>query len=256
MLQAVTFDLWQTLLLDTAENLRSAREARQHGIADVLAGSGHGVSPEAVDRAYEQAGKRLEEVWEGQQDVGPRGQIRWILESLQVDGAIEERARLMDALEAAYCQPILSFMPYANHGAREVLASLRGRGLRLGLICNTGRTPGKMLRLVLERLALSVHLSVLTFSDELCLRKPHPEIFRQTLDALGVAPGAAVHIGDDVATDIAGARSIGMRAVHLCHATSASPIPDAVEAVPSLLAFRDLLLAPQEDAQRRRPGGR
>ncbi len=242
MIRAVTFDLWQTLLLDTAENLRSAREARVRGIADLLAGCGRAVPLEAVDRAYDEAGRRLEDVWTTHRDVGPRGQIAWVLESLGVDGGMPGRDRLLDALEVAYCEPILSFMPHANHGARDVLTALRDRGLVLGLICNTGRTPGKMLRLVLERLALSSHLATMTFSDEIGQRKPHPEIFRRTLDALGVAPADAVHIGDDVTTDIAGARGIGMRAIHLCHATSTSPIPDPVEAVPTLTAFRDLLL--------------
>ncbi len=242
MLQAVTFDLWQTLLLDPAENLCRAREARVRGIADLLAGGGHAVSLEAVDRAYDRAGERLEAVWQTHADVGPHGQVCWMLESLGLNGGIPDHGSLMDSLEAAYCQPILSFMPHANHGAGELLAALRGRGLSLGLICNTGRTPGKMLRLVLDRLGLAPHLSVLTFSDEVGLRKPHPEIFRRTLEGLGVAPSDAVHIGDDVTTDIAGARGIGMRAVHLCHATSATPTPDAVEAVPTLVAFRDLLL--------------
>lgn len=243
MLRAVTFDLWQTLLLDTTENLRRARQARVEEMRRLLAAQGCHRSPEAMEGAYDRAGERLEEVWRSQADVGPRGQVGWMLEHLQVDGGLAEREELREALEAAYSQPILSFMPHANHGAGEVLAALAGRGLRLGLICNTGRTPGRVLRPVLERLALAPHLRVLTFSDEVGLRKPHPEIFRRTLAALGVEPAEVVHIGDDVTTDIAGARGMGMRAVHLCHATSASPTPDAVEAVPTLAAFQDLLLA-------------
>jgi putative hydrolase of the HAD superfamily len=241
MLRAVTFDLWQTLLLDSAENLGRARQARVRGIVDLLAGSGHAVSGEAVHRAYDRAGERLEGLWRTQADVGPRGQLRWMLESLGMDKEIPERGPMMDALEAAYTEPILAYMPHANPGAGELLAALRGRGLSLGLICNTGRTPGRMLRPVLERLGLFPYLSVLTFSDEVGLRKPHPELFRRTLQALGATPAEAVHIGDDVSTDIAGARGFGMRGVHLCHAQSASPAPDAAESVGSLAEFGELL---------------
>jgi len=242
MLRAVTFDLWQTLLLDTAENLQRGREARLRGMAELLAGAGHAVSPAGLDRAYEHSWQRLEAVWRRHADIGPRGQLRWMLESLGLEGAVPESSPLMGPLEAAYCEPILAFPPYPNPGAPELLAALKGRGLALGLICNTGRTPGRTLRLVLERLGLAEHLSVLTFSDEVGLRKPRPELFRQTLAALGAAPAEALHIGDDVDTDIAGARGVGMRAVHLCHATSASPVPDPQEAVPTLTAFRELLL--------------
>lgn len=242
-LKAVTFDLWQTLILDTAENLRRAREARVRGIAELLAHRGRAVSLEAAAEAYDGVGERLADVWRTQADVGPRGQIRWVLEHLGMHAAVPKDDPLMDALEAAYCEPILAFLPSANHGARELLAALRGRGLALALICNTGRTPGKMLRLVLDRLGLAPHLSVLTFSDEVGLRKPHPEIFRRTLAGLGVAPAETVHVGDDVTTDIAGARGFGMRAVHLCHAAGASSSPDPLEAVPTLSAFHDRLLA-------------
>jgi putative hydrolase of the HAD superfamily len=115
-----------------------------------------------------------------------------------------------------------------------VLAELRARGLRLAVICNTGRTPGKILRIILEQLGLLKHLSVQTFSDELGLRKPCAELFERTLAALAVAPHEALHVGDTLATDIAGARAIGMRAVHFCHARGADKLPADGETILSL----------------------
>lgn len=237
MLKAVTFDLWQTLLLDTPEGLRRARADRVGGIQDALARRGFGLDLAAVERAYDAVGPRLENVWVTRRDVGPRDQVRLLLECLGLDGGLSAHGKLMDALEDAYCLPILSAMPILNAGARDVLETLQGRGLRLALICNTGRTPGKMLRLVLERLGLLGYLSVLSFSDELGLRKPHPEIFRQTLSALGVAPAEATHVGDDVTTDVAGARGVGMRAIHLCHPTGVSQHSDGAERISSLHAL-------------------
>ena len=214
MLTAVTFDLWQTLLLDTPEGLRQARADRIRGIHELLARHGFAVDVNAVGRAYDAVGPRLEDVWATRHDVGSRGQVRLLLECLGLDGAESRNAGLMDVLEDAYCLPILSSKPIVNAGARDVLETLKIRGLRLALICNTGRTPGKMLRLVLERLGLARYLSVLSFSDEVGLRKPHPDIFHRTLSALDVAPTEAAHVGDDLTTDVAGARGIGMRAIH------------------------------------------
>jgi putative hydrolase of the HAD superfamily len=105
-----------------------------------------------------------------------------------------------------------------------------------------------MLRLVLERLGLAPYLRALSFSDEVGLRKPHPEIFRRTLTSLGVAAAEAAHIGDDARTDVAGARAFGMRAIHLCHAAGASQPSDGVETISTLGVLTDLLFPPKVDA--------
>jgi putative hydrolase of the HAD superfamily len=241
MLRAVTFDMWQTLILDTPEGLRRARADRVRGIQAVLSRYGIPVELSDVDRAYDGAGVLLEGVWRTHRDVGSRGQVRFLLESLGVDGALPGEGPVMDELEEAYCLPILSSLPVPNAGAREVLEALRGRGLALAVICNTGRTPGKMLRLVLDRLGLAPYLSVVTFSDEVGRRKPHAEIFQRTLSALGVAPDQAAHVGDDVSTDVAGARGVGMRAIHLRHRTGMSQDSDGAEAIPALEALPAIL---------------
>jgi HAD superfamily hydrolase (TIGR01509 family) len=245
MLKAVTFDLWQTLILDTPEGLRQARANRVRGIHEILSREGIVTELAAVGQAYDEVGSRLEEIWATRRDVGSRGQVRLLLTCLGLDGAVPAEGRLMDALEEAYCLPILSAMPILNVGARDVLETLQRRGLRLALICNTGRTPSKMLRLVLERLGLAPYLGALSFSDEVGLRKPHPEIFHRTLTALGVAAAEAAHVGDDVTTDVAGARAVGMRAIHLCHPSSISQPSDDVERIPTLEVLTDLLFPPE-----------
>lgn len=243
MLKAVTFDLWQTLILDRPEGLRHARAGRVQGMYDILIRRGHALSVGDVERAYDAVGEHLEALWKTQRDIGTRGQVRLLLGVLGLDGAGMRDEPVMAALDEAYCLPILSALPVANAGAVEVLAALSARGLRLALICNTGRTPGTMLRIVLERLGLGHFLSVLTFSDELGLRKPHAEIFLGTLAALGVPAVEAAHVGDDVTTDVAGARGVGMRAIHLCHPAGASSRSDGAEAIASLAALPAVLSA-------------
>jgi FMN phosphatase YigB (HAD superfamily) len=242
MLKAVTFDLWQTLILDTPEGLRQARADRVRGIREALAREGIAVEVGAVALAYDAVGGRLEEVWGTQRDVGSRGQVRLLLSCLGLDGLVSTEGGRMDALDAAYCLPILSSLPVPNAGALDALRTLHARGLALGLICNTGRTPGRMLRIVLSQLGLAPYLRVLTFSDDVGLRKPHPEIFHRTLAALGVAPAEAAHVGDDATTDVAGARAVGMRPIHLCHPSSVSQVSDGVEVITNLHALPAALL--------------
>ncbi len=242
MLRAVTFDLWQTLILDTAEGLQRSRAARIRGVWGQLKGHDMPLELETVERAYDAVGERLEGIWSTLHDAGARAQVGMLLEAAGVAGRVAEAGRIMDGLVDAYCLPILDALPIANAGARETLAALRARGLRLGLICNTGRTPGFMLRIVLDRLGLAPYLSVLTFSDEVGLRKPHPEIFRRTLDALEVRPRDAVHVGDNPIADVAGARGAGMRGIHLAPAAAA---PDA-DTIAGLAELPPLLHAASE----------
>ncbi len=242
-LKAVTFDLWQTLLLDTPDGLRRARAGRIQGAWAALRRQGIPLELAQAEGAYDAVGVRLEQLWATRRDVGSRGQVRFFLEHLGLAETVRPEDPLMDALEEAYSSPILSALPTVNDGATEALARLQDRGQRLGLICNTGRTSGRMLRVVLSRLGLTSFLSVLTFSDEVGLRKPHPEVFRRTLSALGVSPREAVHVGDDPRTDVAGARGVGMRAIHLSREGGLSQNAGSAESIASLRALPELLFA-------------
>src|SRR4030065_197831 len=84
-------------------------------------------------------------------------------------------------------------------GARGAWRGAAARGLRrraargivLAVVSNTMRTPGVALRKILEGHGLLASFTHLTFSDEVGVRKPAAEIFRLTLDKLGMeAPGA------------------------------------------------------------------
>ena len=111
----------------------------------------------------------------------------------------------------AYYAPIAARAAMAP-GAGEVLAWLRGHGVRLGLISNT-LWPAHAHRLDLERFGLLPHLDALAFSSECGLWKPDPRIFELVLHRLGVAPAHAVFVGDRLAEDIHGAQRAGLRAV-------------------------------------------
>jgi putative hydrolase of the HAD superfamily len=118
------------------------------------------------------------------------------------------------AVEHAYAVPMLMHPPVVAPGAVEAIRTLAGRGLALAIISNTGRTPGSVLRQLLERAGVLDRFHVLSFSDEVGARKPAAEIFRRTLAAAGCAPEAALHIGDDAVNDVGGARAAGMQALH------------------------------------------
>ncbi|HEX7298347.1 MAG TPA: HAD family hydrolase, partial [Solirubrobacteraceae bacterium] len=68
-------------------------------------------------------------------------------------------------------------------------------------------------------------------SAELGVGKPHAAIFRAALERLGTA-GPALHVGDSIEADVAGARAAGLEAVLVVRDGAAAP--DGVRTVSSL----------------------
>ena len=130
----------------------------------------------------------------------------------------------------------------ALEGAQETLRRLHARGVRLALICDSGLTPGRVVRLHLARLGLLRFLEAQVFSDEVGVPKPSPRIFHIALAALGCDPTRSVHVGDLRRTDVAGARGVGMATVRLrCRNDDRAELPDADRVADSQEELRSLL---------------
>jgi putative hydrolase of the HAD superfamily len=98
--------------------------------------------------------------------------------------------------------------------ARAVLASLKYRGYRIGVVSNT-IFPADYWHPLLNRLGLAGYIETFITSADLGVAKPSPSPFRRALADLHLEPHEAIFIGDTPATDIAGARTAGLRAVLL-----------------------------------------
>ncbi len=92
---------------------------------------------------------------------------------------------------------------------------------RLAIICDTGYSPGTVLRELLDRHDLLGHFEYAYFSNEHGMSKPDPRVFLHVLEELGVRPTEAAHVGDIQRTDVAGAQAVGMSAVHFVGANNA-----------------------------------
>ena len=206
----------------------------------ILTGAGLSVSAATLDRAYDHSGSYLARVWARHRDVPIAEHVRAILAA--ADPALPDRtpADVLAALVEAYSRPALMVPPAIDDGAPAALAALLGQGYTLAVVSNTMRTPGATLRRLLERYRLLDCFRHTTFSDEVGVRKPDPEIFALTLRAVGGEAATAVHVGDDEILDVQGARAAGMRVIQvtgLSLQALGAQRPDA--AIPSLAALPD-----------------
>lgn len=78
---------------------------------------------------------------------------------------------------------------------------------------------------VLGRVGLAEHLDGVVTSAQAGAAKPDPAIFAQALALAGAAAAGAVHVGDSVAEDVAGARAAGIVPVLIVR--RGQPPPDA-----------------------------
>jgi HAD superfamily hydrolase (TIGR01509 family) len=207
-LRAVTFDCWQTLILD--RQLDAARELRTAALVEAAAARGVELAVDAALAAVRAAHSRHVELWARGIGSGSPEMASWALASL---GIVD--LALATALGRRFEDAGLAGEVEALPGAAETLLALAQRGVRLALVCDTGFSGGRTVRQLLARTGLLDALEIQIFSDEVGVPKPHRRMFEAALDPLGVDPAHAVHVGDLRPTDVAGGRAFGMGTVRL-----------------------------------------
>ncbi len=110
----------------------------------------------------------------------------------------------------------------------QALDALRRKGYRLWLLSNAQRI---FTEYELRHLGLHDHLDGIYISSDYGYRKPDVRFFRALLEEQQLIPDQCLMIGNDRATDIAGAKAAGLDTLYM-H-TNLTP-PDQEEADPSL----------------------
>ncbi|MDD3267935.1 MAG: HAD family hydrolase [Syntrophomonadaceae bacterium] len=210
MIKAITFDFWNTLYKIPSDKCLSS--IRIQNLDTILQEAGLKFSPEEIRAAFKHSWQKA---WYQQraygEEITPRGHVTDILEKL---GVGPRTADIEDSAYLAYTRALLELPPVVNEGVLETLPLLAGK-YKLAVICNTGATPGVILRELVKKDGLYDYFGFMVFSDEVGFAKPSIKIFNYTLKHLGIVSSDAAHIGDDAITDVIGAKKAGMTAVWL-----------------------------------------
>jgi putative hydrolase of the HAD superfamily len=223
-IEAVTFDFWGTMYED-----QDAEPVRMALLREKLRVDGD------LQQAYDHVHELAHDYWRVEQRSLPTiERVDAILDVLEVSAPPLVRMELAKGFEEA----LLQMAPDPVPGVHRLLQALRELGLPIGLISDTGVTPGRVLRAIMARDELLPFFDHCTFSDEVGRAKPHPLPFQRTLDALGADASCATHIGDLPETDIVGAKGVGMRAVLFTGVTGLREGADRADAL--LASYDDL----------------
>jgi putative hydrolase of the HAD superfamily len=132
---------------------------------------------------------------------------------------------------------------FTDPDAAPLLAELRRRGIKVGVLSNT-MWPRTAHERVFARDRVLDLIDGAVYSSEIPWVKPHPEAFHAAMATVGVTdPASCVFVGDRPIDDIHGAAGVGLRTVLIPNSSVPGHdrvVPDAViTRLPDLLAVLD-----------------
>lgn len=207
MISAVLFDAVGTLIeLREPVGETYARFAREHGMEirpgaaqDAFVNAMRAMPPMAFPGHAPSAVYASEREWW-------RTVVRSVFEAT---GTAAPPAQFDACFYRLFCHFAGSAAWRAADGAADVLAALRRRGVRTGVVSNFDHR----LRPLLDALGLVSLLDVIVLPSDVGAAKPDPRIFEYALEQLGVRAAEAIYVGDDADEDVAAAQRVGLRAV-------------------------------------------
>lgn len=200
-IRAVFFDLYGTLAtFDPPREVIQANAAGQFGLE---------VTPEGVDRGYHLADQFMssQNATAPVRHMSPAEQTQFFakFEQLVLEGA----GHTVDLETAAAVWKKVRTQRYDLALFGDVIPSLgriRNSGFLIGLISNVNSSGAALA----DSMGLTGHIDIPITSGDAGAEKPHPAIFRAALAGAGVEPAEAVHVGDQVESDIEGAIAAGI----------------------------------------------
>jgi putative hydrolase of the HAD superfamily len=231
MITAVFFDLYNTLA--------GFRPSRYEIQSEALADFGISVTPEGILRGYyladafmseQNATKPVRSLSRDENRMFFAEYERRVLRGAGVEVSQEQawqiwrRIRKIDYGLALFDDTI------------PALNACRQMGLTVGLISNMNQSGDELA----DSMGLLPYIDLSITSHEVGAEKPNPLIFERALERAEVQPERAVHVGDQITSDIAGAVNAGINAILLDRdgnhkGYTAQPRITGLEELPALL---------------------
>jgi HAD superfamily hydrolase (TIGR01509 family) len=226
-IKAVLFDLWETLIHDSADRAHPRRVWRIEAVHGIFERHGFDIDYTAIGAALDATNVSLTRLHDEGRDVDAPGRATMLLDILEQQSGRRAPDSATDELLDTIAAMPLDKAPHLAPGALETLTALRELGMATALVSNAGMTTAPNLRLMMRHYAIEDLFDGLLFSDELQLAKPDPRIFHTAARDLGLEAEECAFVGDNPHNDVAGSLAVGMFAVQI-----GAKVRDGVTAVP------------------------
>ncbi len=215
-IQAVTFDLWDTVIVDDSDEPKRAEKGllskhltRRELVWKFLEKHGP-IGKEQVNASYAATDTAFRKVWYDHNVTWQvKERLEIVLQGLDRTLPADEMAELVRLHE----EMELEIQPDLAPGIVEAIKALHTR-YKLGVISDTIFSSGVVLRKLLEANDIEQYFDVFIFSDEMGYSKPDPRVFTAAAEGLGVDISQIAHIGDRDAKDIKGPQGLGAKGIY------------------------------------------
>lgn len=206
-IKAITIDFWNTIF-DSSNGIER-NQLRINTLKSKLSELGLNISDEEYQLAMQNAWEYFNGIWKNEQRTLSTYEsvlFFWSYFNAPIDkSAIDEVVKVFEDC-------ILYHPPSLFEGAAEAFKTLSSKYM-LGIISDTGFSPGRVLRELLQNNSILQYFSAFSFSNETGVAKPHPNAYYHIFKELNCKPEHAIHIGDIEETDIEGAKNLNMLAI-------------------------------------------
>lgn len=201
------FDLYGTIL-DDSHGMAEREQYRLDNIYTILEKSLYPVKFADLQKKYGEMSMYMSTAQEEQKKAfTPFQQIAHLLHLLKVNDLV-----VFKKVYDTYVDAILQITPKLMRNAERALQLLRERNRKIGLVSNTGKTPGHVLRLLLKEMNILDYFDDFVFSDEVGFLKPDPVVFDVAVKKLGAKKQDVIYIGNSKIADYDGAMHAGITA--------------------------------------------
>ncbi len=203
----IIFDLYNTIIDDTF-GIKERERFILDNIYTILDKSLFPVKFNLIEKKYKEMIQYMEDFHKKTRRAFiPFYQVAKLLNLLNIGDNV-----VFKKVYDCYVDAILQIEPKLVKNVERSLDLLKERNKKIGLISNTGRTPGYVIRMLLKQLNILAYFDDLTFSDEVGFLKPEPVIFELALKKLGADKKNTIFIGDIKTSDYNGAVKAGLNA--------------------------------------------
>ena len=206
--KAVLFDMFDTLVI-IKKNQDFYSPSTMH-MYRFLCENGVPVPLDKFQEAYDKAREELYAKADPNLEE-PHFNVRIALTLKMLGYDCDVSSPLVLAASVAWCDEFVKYVSL-DDDTPPLLQGISGK-YKFGIVSNFA-IPECVYKL-LKTYGLDGFFDAVTVSGAVNKRKPSPEIFNRTLNALGVSAAETVFVGDTLDADVEGAKAAGMRAVYL-----------------------------------------
>lgn len=212
MLKAILFDLDDTLIdwsgFKGPWDIFEIKHVRP--VFDYICGEGHNLAD--FDGFFGEYMRRIRDAWEGARTTLHAPHLGRILVATATSFGVADGSLQMERYLEHYPWGVVDGTALFPE-VREVLSTLRKRGLKMGIVTNAHQPMSMRDSEIAQHGLIDFFPTCRLSAADVGYLKPHPNIFERALRCLGTSPEETLFVGDNPVADIAGAQGAGLRAV-------------------------------------------